>query len=100
MLTQGFSQALQILKDTYLKGDEAVLQPKPADSLQMCSLSPKLPMPLNKPKKHCKQDTLRKLTRITTFFTARNSVTIMLSILKNHEEELIKVHIERMKYGT
>lgn len=68
MLTQGFSQALQILKDMYLKVDEAVLQPKPADSLQMCSLSLKLPTPLNKPKKHCKQDTLRKPTRIITFF--------------------------------
>lgn len=52
MLTQGFSQALQILKDTCLKADEVVLQPKLADSLQMCSLSLKLPMPLNKPKKH------------------------------------------------
>lgn len=68
MLTQGFSQALQILKDMYLKVDEAVLQPKPADSLQMCSLSLKLPTPLNKPKKHCKQDTLRKPTRIIIFF--------------------------------
>lgn len=68
MLTQGFSQALQILKDTCLKADEVVLQPKLADSLQMCSLSLKLPMPLNKPKKHSKQDNLRKLCRIITFF--------------------------------
>lgn len=55
MLTQGFSQALQILKDTCLKADEVVLQPRLADSLQMYSLSLKLPMPLNKPEKHRKQ---------------------------------------------
>lgn len=90
MLTRGFSQALQILKDMYLKVDETVLQPKPADSLQMCSLSLKLPMPLNKPKKHCKQDTLRKVNRIITFFTARSPVIIMLSILTNYKEEPIK----------
>lgn len=51
MLTQGFSQALQILTDTCLEANEVVLQPKLADSLQMYSLSLKLPMPLNKPKK-------------------------------------------------
>lgn len=68
MLTQGFSQALQILKDTCLEADGAVLQPRLADNLQMYSLSLKLPMPLNKPKKHSKQGNLRKLSRIITFF--------------------------------
>lgn len=68
MLTQGFSQALQILKDRCLKADEVVLQPKLADNLQMYSLSQELPTPLNKPKKHSKQDTLRKLSRIIFFF--------------------------------
>ena len=68
MLTQGFSQALQILTDMCLKADEVVLQPKLADSLQMYSLSLKLPTPLNKPKKHSKQDNLRKLSRIITLF--------------------------------
>lgn len=47
MLTQGFSQALQILEDTCLKADEVVLQPKLADSLQMYSLSLELPALLN-----------------------------------------------------
>lgn len=72
MLTQGFSQALQILKDTYLKVDEAVPQPKPADSLQTCSLSLELPTPLNKPKKHCKQDT-KKTEQNNQFFHSKKS---------------------------
>lgn len=55
MLTQGFSQALQIPKDMCLKADEVVLQPKLAGSLQMCSLSLELPAPLNKSKKHGKK---------------------------------------------
>lgn len=94
MLTQGFSQALQILKDTYLKVDEAVPQPKPADSLQTCSLSLELPTPLNKPKKHCKQDT-KKIEQNNHFFTARSPVTIMLLILKKYKEESIKVSLYR-----
>lgn len=67
MLTQGFSQALQILEDMCLKADEVVLQPKPADSLQMYSLSLELPTLLNKPKKHSKQISLWKLSRLFCF---------------------------------
>lgn len=88
MLTQGFSQALQILKDTCLKADEVVLQPKLADSLQMYNLSLELPMPLNKSKKNSKQDNLRPPSRIITFFfIARHPVTLKLSVLKNYKEE-------------
>lgn len=72
MLTQGFLQVLQILKDKCPKADEVVLQPKLTDSLQMYSLSLKLPTPLNKPKKHGKQDKLRKLSRIITFLSKKS----------------------------
>lgn len=90
MLTQGFSQALQIPKDMCLKAVEVVLQPKLAGSLQMCSLSLELPVPLNKPKKHSKQDTVRKLKRIITFLFLIKRNPIMLSILKNYREKPIK----------
>lgn len=90
VLTQGFSQALQIPKDMCLKADEVVLQPKLAGSLQMCSLSLELPAPLNKSKKHCKQDTVRKLKRIITFLFLIKRNSIMLSILKNYKEKSIK----------
>lgn len=91
MLTQGFSQALQILRDTCLEANEVVLQPGLADSLHMYSLSLKLPMPFNKPKKQSKEDQSKKTEQNLFFFwRARNPLTIMCSILKNYKEEPIK----------
>lgn len=73
MLTQGFSQALQILKDTCLEANEVVLQPGLAGSLHMYSLSLKLPMPLNKPKKQSKEDQSKKTEQNLFFLKSKKS---------------------------
>lgn len=51
VLTQDFSQALQIPGDKCLKEDGAVLQPKLDSSLQMCNLSLEPLRPFKKRKK-------------------------------------------------